>query len=44
MEMIKSALAKVGSPVSQIIDDTEHHILGGIIVALLLSVALWVFI
>ena len=44
MEMIKNALARVGNPVSQIIQDTENHILGGIILALLLGVVLWIFI
>jgi len=44
MEMIKNILAQVGSPVSRIINNTEHHILGGIIIVLVLCAALWVFI
>ena len=44
MEIIKNLLVKIGSPVSKIISDTDHHIIGGIIVALLLGAALWIVI
>lgn len=34
MEMIKSALAKIGGPVWRLIQTSKHHHIGGVIVIL----------
>jgi hypothetical protein len=41
MEMIKKALAKIGSPVWKLVQTSKHHHIGAVIVLLVIGAIAW---